>query len=218
MEVWQQQRKSKGGADFIMSIKVGYIDKVRIAQKTVDRDYKANFKPLILNQHRLSWALNAIPIDQDFGSLRICDLGCHNGTIWPMASVKDVSNITFVDMAPQDHLTNFILADIEEKLPFIDKEFDVVLEMEILEHVVDPLFCIKDAMRISKKVIITVPYEIKWGKERSPFIHMEHIQFFHADNFKDLLEASKFHYEMYELHSGGFVWLGAIIKEEQILQ
>lgn len=55
---------------------------------------------------------------------------------------------------------NYIYADMEATLPFKDGEFDTVVCMEGIEHVLDPTFTISELSRICKdggRVIVSVP-------------------------------------------------------------
>lgn len=49
--------------------------------------------------------------------------------------------------------------DADEKLPFIDKQFDCVLLCDILEHVDKPVELLKEASRVANFVILKIPIE-----------------------------------------------------------
>ena len=98
-------------------------------------------------------------------SSKIIDIGCNKGHLffdW------DHKNIYSVDIDKYD-LPNFTQLDASKPLPFADKEFDVAVLAEITEHTDDPISVIREAMRVSKKLIITVPWEHKWRSEFRPF-------------------------------------------------
>ena len=70
---------------------------------------------------------------------------------------------------------NFYRVD-SKNLPFKDKEFDTAVLGEILEHVDDPIQVLKEAKRVAKKkIIITVPNEYEWDKDRGPFLPVEEV-------------------------------------------
>jgi SAM-dependent methyltransferase len=55
---------------------------------------------------------------------------------------------------------DFIFADMNEKLPFSDGEFDIVSCMEGIEHTLEPINLIKELCRITRsggKIILTTP-------------------------------------------------------------
>ena len=83
------------------------------------------------------------------------------------------------------------------KLPFKDNTFDLVLCLEVLEHLEDPLKAFSEVVRVSKKnCIISVPNEpwfrganfirgknlIKWGND------IEHIQHWSVRSFKKFIK------------------------------
>lgn len=80
-------------------------------------------------------------------------------------------NVTTVDIDLYE-IQNFVRADAHN-LPFEDKKFDVSVLCEILEHVDDPIKCIKEARRVSNRLIITVPEEHDWPQEYDPMMSIE---------------------------------------------
>lgn len=101
---------------------------------------------------------------------KVADIGCQDGHIFKGTPIFE--NVTHVDL-DDFGLPNYVKADAT-KLPFEDKSFDVVVLAEILEHIPsDPIPAIKEALRVAKKVIITVPYEYEWDDEKKPFMGRE---------------------------------------------
>ena len=49
--------------------------------------------------------------------------------------------------------------DADEKLPFIDKQFDCVLLCDILEHIEKPVELLKEASRVGKYILVKIPLE-----------------------------------------------------------
>jgi ubiquinone/menaquinone biosynthesis C-methylase UbiE len=93
---------------------------------------------------------------------KIVDIGGNNGHTF-----GENPNVTVVDIDLYD-IPNFVRADAQD-LPFKDKEFDTAVLAEILEHVPDPVKALKEAKRVAKKVVITVPNEYEWQEELKPF-------------------------------------------------
>jgi len=127
------------------------------------------------------------------------EIGCANGMVF-----KDYPNMTRVDMDDWKNLDNFVKANAED-LPFKDKEFDVAILGEILEHVKDPELALREAMRVAKRVLITVPLEQEWyhpyivqfdtlrqeekdlGKDRSEiYKDSTEVTFYKDDNYEHL--------------------------------
>lgn len=67
-----------------------------------------------------------------------------------------------------DKKIKFMVADIDEGLPFADKSFAVVTCLAVLEHVFDPLFVFKEIVRVAKPgglIIVEVP-NLAWFPRR----------------------------------------------------
>lgn len=92
---------------------------------------------------------------------KLVDIGCASGDVF---LDKDYPKITRVDIDNHPKLKNFVQADAHN-LPFKDKQFDVSFLGEILEHVKDPVQVVKEAIRVSKKVVFTVPNEYEWTSD-----------------------------------------------------
>lgn len=95
---------------------------------------------------------------------KIVDIGGNDGHTF---NGWDRNNVTTVDLDLFD-VPNFVRADAN-CLPFPDKQFDIAVLGEILEHVPDPLEVLKEAKRVGKKVVITVPEEHEWQPWQDPF-------------------------------------------------
>lgn len=119
---------------------------------------------------------------------KIIDIGCNKGHLfygW------DRSNIYSVDIDKYD-LPNFTQADASKPLPFADKQFDIAVLAEITEHTDDPVAVMREAMRVSKKLIITVPWEHKWTSGLNPFHGVDRIdEKCRQENVANRLELAK---------------------------
>lgn len=91
----------------------------------------------------------------------LIDIGCASGDVF---LDKDYPDITRVDIDNRPKLKNFVQADAH-RLPFSDKKFDVAFLGEILEHVKDPVVVLQEAIRVSRKVVFTVPNEYEWTSD-----------------------------------------------------
>ena len=127
-------------------------------------NYLFEFINPVVYHERLSWITKNID-----KNAKIVDIGCNKGHLF---AGWDRTNITSVDIDQYD-LPNFVRADATKSLPFKDKEFDIAVLGEIVEHVDNPVEVIRDAMRICKKLIITVPWEARWTSELLPFASIE---------------------------------------------
>ena len=103
---------------------------------------------------------------------KIIDIGCNKGHLF---DGWDRSQITSLDIDKYD-LPNFIQADVTKGLPFKDKEFDIAVLGEIIEHTDNPVDVIREAMRISNKLVITVPWEERWTSDLMPLISIDERQ------------------------------------------
>ncbi len=97
---------------------------------------------------------------------KIVDIGGNQGITFGQDP-----DVTVVDIDKYD-IPNFVQADAS-KLPFTDKSYDTAVLSEILEHVDDPVKCMKEAKRVAKKVVITVPNEYEWEEGLGAFMKLE---------------------------------------------
>lgn len=80
-------------------------------------------------------------------------------------------------------------------LPFSDKSFDLIICLEVLEHLDKPELALKEFKRIGQRFLISVPHEPFFslasffsGKYLSRFgKHPEHLQFWSEKRFEKLL-------------------------------
>lgn len=101
---------------------------------------------------------------------KILDIGSANGWIFKDTPLL-ASYVTSIDLDQYD-IPNFIRMDAQD-LKFPDNSFDVAIMGEILEHVDDPIRVLKEAGRVARKIIITVPDEVNWAKEYYPYDTIE---------------------------------------------
>ncbi len=121
-------------------------------------DLEGKFKPLhMMNPVRLDYITRQIAAefqrdltaDEPFAGLRILDIGCGGGLLCePMARLG--ADVVGVDAAPrnipvarlhaeQSGLTIDYRVGTAEDMAAAGEQFDIVLNMEVVEHVVDPL-------------------------------------------------------------------------------
>lgn len=128
-------------------------------------------------------------IRKHIGSEKIIELG--------VGGNKTSEKVVGVDMVPKGEAINLldhqvsvadVVADVTEKLPFKDKEFDTLIARHILEHVVDPISALKEWIRIVKpkgKLIFALPDE----KTNSTIpMNPEHKHAYTLESFKRLVE------------------------------
>lgn len=161
--------------------------------KAVAEDWSKNlFKmenPIVMS-NRLNWIRSNINKDA-----KIVDIGCNKGHLFDN---WDRNKITSVDIDKYE-LPNFIQADATKPLPFKDKEFDIAVMGEIIEHTDNPVDVIREAMRICKKLIITVPWEARWTSDLMPFASVEDRM--KVDNVSNRLELAKVGNPAKEFHT-----------------
>lgn len=133
-------------------------------------DWSKNLFPLSIDieiADRLPWTLAHFNKDQ-----KIIDIGANKGH---MFEGWDRKNITSIDIDKYNY-EGFVQADATN-MPFPEKSFDIALLAEIVEHTPDPVKVLTEALRVAKKVIITVPYEYEWVSYLKPFYSLkEHIK------------------------------------------
>lgn len=124
----------------------------------------------------------------------VLDVGCNSGYI---VDFLPPSCIAYgVDVSPElvaraRKRMNDVRVAPAEALPFLSKCFDVVLLGEIIEHVHDPAVVLREAMRVSRRVVVgSTPHEAgKWGPRgpRKPATHRFHVRCFTEETLRALL-------------------------------
>lgn len=126
-------------------------------------EYKKRFS--VIEHNRYHWIRMNAPMGK-----KIIDIGSCYGFVF---CDYDRSLVTSVDLDDYSHIVqNFVRGDAKN-LPFPDKDFEVAVLGEILEHqnkTDDIKKIISEACRVSREtVIITVPNEYLWGDDTDKF-------------------------------------------------
>lgn len=110
----------------------------------------------------------------------IINLGALGSNISPYSSTiaNDPSVRLNVDLFP-DSLPQFRQLDLNDLLPFSDKEFDVAFASHILEHLDNPPAALAEWRRIANHVVIVLPHP--WSLTN--YLAPDHKYFF---NFRDI--------------------------------
>lgn len=120
-------------------------------------------EPTMSNENmidRRNWILNKCKIGD-----RILDIGSTDGHIFRNTDIQKY--VTSIDIDKYD-FDNFYQMDAHD-LKFPNKYFDIAILAEILEHVNEPVQVLREAQRVAKRIIITVPDEENWSPELFPF-------------------------------------------------
>jgi len=98
-------------------------------------------------------------------NIKILDIGCGVGDLEAYLFNKGFNNIVGVDISKnalkiaKQKTPHYIFRqqNIEKSLPFGNKKFDVVFCIEVLQHITNPVFVMKEMLRVGKNIIITCP-------------------------------------------------------------
>lgn len=131
---------------------------------TVIGTFLNNIKVINTGIDRRQWILSQIKPND-----KILDIGCADG--WIFKNTAHVKNVVSIDVDTYE-LPNFIRMNARH-LKFDDNSFDVAVLGEILEHIEDARQVLKEAMRVAKRIIITVPDEANWTKDKFPYETIE---------------------------------------------
>ena len=102
---------------------------------------------------------------------KILDIGSASGFTFRGTELEP--HVTFVDLDLYD-MPNFLQMDAHH-LTLPDQAYDVAILGDILEHVDDPVQVIREARRVAKRLIITVPDEANWSEAHHPYSTPEDI-------------------------------------------
>lgn len=132
-----------------------------------------------------------------YAGRKVLDLGCATGKYgvelkrfgfeWVGADINE----KYVEMARRKGLESHTVSGT---LPFVDRSFDTVIMIEVLEHVTEPKKILDEASRVARKnILITVPDCAGFEELRSGgltyehFLEIDHVNFFTKDSLKKLL-------------------------------
>jgi len=125
----------------------------------------------------------------------VLDVGCNSGYIVDFLPIGcevygvDVSTELVAKAARR--LVEAKIAAAED-LPFPNRCMDMVILGEILEHVHDPLVCLKEAARVTRRLVVgSTPHEAgHWGPDgkRKPETHRFHVRCFTKQTLAEVLE------------------------------
>ena len=140
----------------------------------------------------------------------ILEVGCGDGAFTKNLAEYS-SDVTAIDIAAYQIEQNakaypevtFLQHDVSERFPFEDGAFDVIWCSEVLEHLFDPGFALKEMHRVMAgggKLLVTVPYHgllknvvialFKWDEHFAP--NSPHIRFFTRRTLTSLTAAAGF--------------------------
>ncbi|MFX0135401.1 MAG: class I SAM-dependent methyltransferase [Candidatus Hodarchaeota archaeon] len=149
------------------------------------------------------------------GGERILDIGCGNGILLTLVKSKyrelygiDISNYA-LSIAKKHGVKTFKIDLNKEKLPFKDNFFDMVVCLDVIEHIFDPYYLLAEIHRVLKlkgELIISTPnirflkhlYSLlikgRFPKTSNDFELYDggHIHYFTFKDMKNILEKTGF--------------------------
>lgn len=144
------------------------------------------------------------------GRVRVLDAGCGSGGFSGVLTARG-HKVCGIDISPsaiekarrRAPQSKFEVCSLESRLPFEDEAFDAVWSTEVIEHLFQPDFFLKEACRILRpggRIILTTPYHGFWkniavsaaGFDRHFDPKGPHIRFFSPASLRAMLEDSGF--------------------------
>jgi len=146
---------------------------------------------------------------------KILNLGCYESYSSNNVQI-DLTNEGYdcvgVDIMPASYVD--VVTNLNHKFPFEDNSYDMVLAMEIIEHVHSPFFFLEECFRVLKpggKLILTTPHApsiIQFMQTYEPFYKDldEHPHLFYLDKHcaKRILQEVGFKNISAELHGAHY--------------
>lgn len=137
----------------------------------------------------------------------LLDVGCGEGIVFDHISERFKSHIVGLDYDPtrlesarERRGNTLLLTGDGHVLPFKDKSFDIILALELFEHVGNPMKVLEEARRVSRRFLLaSVPREPWWrlgNMARLKYLRdlgntPEHINHWTLSGFKEFV-AEKF--------------------------
>jgi len=144
------------------------------------------------------------------GDAAILEVGCGDGS-FTRSLAEHSSRVTAVDLSASQIERNarahpeirFVQHDVAGPLPFANEDFDVIWCSEVLEHLFDPGFALREMQRVlarGGRLLVTVPYHgvikdvlialFKWDEHFSPA--NPHVRFFTRKTLSQLAASAGF--------------------------
>jgi 2-polyprenyl-3-methyl-5-hydroxy-6-metoxy-1,4-benzoquinol methylase len=142
----------------------------------------------------------------------ILEIGCGNGNtlieLKKLGKASYVAGVDIVDLGQTEKLDKFILADIEkEELNSLNKNFDIIICADVLEHLKDPWSVLRRLKKFLKsdgiliasipnireyKTILSILLEGDFKYCESGILDKTHLRFFCKKNIIELFQNSGF--------------------------
>lgn len=175
-----------------------------------------NHKALDLSKNPRIEIMRDIVNDIGAESKNILDIGCYDGTFLSLIENKDITlfGIEASDYAVKEAIKKGInvkqfFFDDKAEMPFDDNFFDIIVAGEIIEHIYDTDFFLKEIKRLLKpegKLIISTPNIASLGRRlfllvgKNPIIEISpnesdssgHIRYFTFETLEGLLSKNGF--------------------------
>lgn len=131
---------------------------------------------------------------------KILDCGCGVGTSGLILKEKDFINVIGIDLDTyylKHAKNNYTVCRMDcENLNFVDKSFDIVLALNLMEHLFNPNKFLDEAKRVLKDsgiFIASVPNTSFFRKLiRKAIVIPEHLHYWNCKSFKKLLKRKGF--------------------------
>lgn len=158
-----------------------------------------HFKPFIGSSH--SWALQQLFLAAK--EAQILDIGAGGGVIGQTLQSTGYTNLFAVEVDPdaRAHIKSFYQKTAENLALFNDKVFDIVIMLDVIEHLADPFKFFHQAMDLLKPggmALLSVPNIAHWSVRLSllagrfeyndkGILDRTHLQFFTQKRLKQLV-------------------------------
>lgn len=104
-----------------------------------------------------------------------------------------------------------LVSSVDTMGSYPNSAYDVIVLEEVLEEVDDPIAIIKEAKRIGKKVVITVPNEYGWQAQNQPFKNQRHKRFYDTDMLTEHLDSAGVAWKVELIVYAGWSFFGVIV-------
>jgi SAM-dependent methyltransferase len=152
-------------------------------------------------RHSTKGKLIAYALTDSGQGKKALDVGCRDG-YWSEELKKKGYDVVACDIDPR--CPSALTVDANEPLPFSDSEFDLLWCSEVIEHLLDPAFTIREFKRVLKpggKLVMTTPNQDFWvfrlikklGISTAAISNEDHTFFFTYSDMKDLIGNCQFY-------------------------
>ena len=143
---------------------------------------------------------NIIALSENIQHNKVLDIGCGDGSVLNLLSKRKFAKELYgleisqsgVEQTKKRNIPGLVECKLFSgyQLPYLDKEFDLVILTHVVEHLEHPRIILTEALRVAKIVFVEVPLEQTISlKKDFVFDHVGHINVYTPKTIRHLIQS-----------------------------